>query len=206
MGLSNVGTQVPVVWSFSCDNNMLGTSDSIGETWMEDPDNRAVAHYGSTVPSGTDANHELDRQMFRAVYDLGLTTHAQAIKNAEAEMAAAEGEGNAWMYLLLGDPQMQIRRRNPLNIKFVLPEYVSICKGAPCFLDISVLDEIGNPVPNALVAAYKGLKESTEVLDNRYTDAKGHVRIPASPASTGEIQLTFRDPSGNTAVAKVPVK
>ena len=40
----------------------------------------SYAHYGATVDSWTTQNHELDRQMFKAVYDLGLTTHAQAIE------------------------------------------------------------------------------------------------------------------------------
>ena len=201
--LNNLASQVPVLWSFACDNNMLGTSDSIGETWMMNANHRAVAHYGSTVPSYTDANHELDRQMFNAVYNTGLTTHAQAIEVAEANMAAAEGADNAWMYLLLGDPQMQIRRRNPLNINIRVRD-LAICKD--CFLEVSVFDAVGNPLPNALVAAYKGEGERVEVFANRYTDEKGYVKLPASPASAGTIVVTAADRAGNGAIASVAVR
>lgn len=193
-----------MLWSFACDNNMLGTSDSIGETWMVNANHRAVAHYGATVPSYTVANHELDRQMFKAVYDTGLTTHAQAIQVAEANMAAAEGADNAWMYLLLGDPQMQIRRRNPLNLSVIVRDYVAVCKD--CFLEVSVLDAAGNPLPNALVAAYKGEGERAEVFANRYTDEKGFVKLPASPATAGTILVTAVDRAGNSAMAKVAVR
>jgi hypothetical protein len=142
--------------------------------------------------------------MFKAVYDTGLTTHAQAIKVAEANMAAIAGADNAWMYLLLGDPQMQIRRRNPLNISIIVKDYVAICKD--CFLEVSVLDEVGNPLPNALVAVYKGNGDRSEVFANHYTNEKGYAMVPASPATAGTMLVTVSDRAGNSAMAKVAVR
>ena len=83
-----------------------------------------------------------------------------------------------------------------------LPTGVGFC----LYVKRSVLDEIGNPVPNALVAAYKGAKESAEVADNRYTDEKGNARILASAMSEGTIEVTVLDRNGNTGTAKVAVR
>jgi hypothetical protein len=69
-----------------------------------------------------------------------------------------------------------------------------------------VLDQVGNPLPNTLVAIYKGEGERAEVFANRYTDEKGFVKLPASPATVGTILVTAADRAGNTAVAKVAVR
>ena len=53
IGLANIGSQSPVVWSLACTNNDLNAADSIGEVWMKDPNNRAVSFYGAAVPSYT---------------------------------------------------------------------------------------------------------------------------------------------------------
>lgn len=205
-GLANLATQVPVVWSFACTNAALNTEDSIGEIWMEDINNRAVSFYGATVPSFTSQNHELDRQLFKAVYDTGLTIQSHAIKQAEDQMAALVGDDNAWMYLLLGDPEMKIRRRNPFNFKIDVPVAYKPCYGPGCYLNVSVLDEVGNPVPFVKVSAWKSADGKDEVLSNRYTDRGGRAQIPVSGVTAGEMTVIFADDAGNTASRKVAVR
>ncbi len=206
--------RAPVMWSFACDNSALGTEDCIAEAWMEQTGaDGAVSHYGSTVPSGTDENHELDRQMFKAVYDLGLTTESQAIQHAEAQMRVLAGHtwDNSWMYLLLGDPDMQIRRRNPIKWDIVEPPILPVCVAPPCYLDILVKDPLGNPIPDLLVGAYKpagmappssgsaaAVAATEEVFDNRYTDANGLAHIPAEPSTPGTLDYTVGDEQGNS--------
>lgn len=205
--LGNLATQVPVVWSLACSNASLTSEDSIGEIWMEDNNNRAVAFYGATVPSYTDQNHELDRQLFKAVYDSGLTIHSHAIKQAEDQMAGIIGSSNAWMYLLLGDPEMKIRRRNPLPFKIDVPAEYKPCYGPGCFLNVLVLDEVGNPAPFVKVAAWKNLTGGKdEILANRYTDRSGKAQIPVSGITAGNLVLSFTDDAGNSAVRKIAVR
>lgn len=91
---------------------------------MEKADGDAVRDYGATVPSGTTQNHELDRRIFKGVYDLDLVTQSHAIEYAEAQMDVVVGSGNAWLHLLLGTPDMQIRRHNPNSIEFTIPEFI----------------------------------------------------------------------------------
>lgn len=210
LGLANLAAQVPVVWSLACTNSALGTEDSIGEIWMEDSNNRAASFYGSTVASYTSQNHELDRQLFKAVYDTGLTIQSHAIKQAEEQMATIMGsEDNAWMYLLLGDPEMTIRRRNPINWKITVPAEYKPCYGPGCFLNVTVLDEIGNPAPFVKVAAWKTStadRFKNEIQSNRYTDKYGRAQIPVSGVTAGKLVVTLTDDAGNNATRTVVVR
>jgi hypothetical protein len=204
--LTNTIPRVPVVWSFACDNSKLTTSDSIAEYWMESTSSRAVSHYGATIPSFTTQNHELDRRMFKAVYDLGLTTQSHAIQYAEDQMSSIVGSANAWMYLLLGDPDMQIRRRNPLDWVIKIPEYLEICRGPGCYLNVSIFDKIGNPVQGARVAVWKAGKEHDEVFNNRYTDGRGEASILVNPTSAGKMYYSIKDEAGNTQMGVIKVQ
>ena len=213
--LSNLSPRTPVVWSFACSNSDLdlggscaggdcGTTtsdDSIAEIWMEKVDSAAVSYYGATVPSRTDQNHVLDEWMFLSVYDEGLTKQSHAIRRAEAQMASLVGDSNAWMYLLLGDPDMDVRRRNPMNFEVMRPQNVNICSSLDCLLEFQVLDDVGNPVPDALIGLWKEGPSGGgdgEVFVNGYTDSQGIVRLEASASTVGEIQFSVRIEGGNS--------
>lgn len=195
-------TLTPVVWSFSCTNSNLNSSDCIGETWLEDDGQGGggVAHYGSTVVSGTGQNHVLDEKMFEAVYDRGLRTHSHAIAWAEGEMADAASGNNSWMYMLLGDPFMKIRTKAPKQLTLVMPDEIEVCTGPNCFMTIAVQDQGGFPVPGILVSVYKpGLPNGPdEIFWNGYTGTGGTVVVPGGPTTLGKICVTGRDDEGNT--------
>lgn len=203
--LANPVARSPVVWSFACSNAHLSTNDSISEIWMRQPNRGAVSYYGATVPSSTSQNHVLDQWMFKAVYDEGLVTQSHAIERAEAQMAALSGSGNAWMYLLLGDPDLQIRRRNPLELRIDLERQWRLC-AAPCKLVLTVLDEKGRPVPEALVGLWKtGPTGADEVFVNRYADKNGRVTLEASPTTAGKLFYAVEDGQGNSLFGSVEV-
>lgn len=207
-GLSNPLSRSPVVWSFACTNARLDTNDAIAEQWMELAGAGAVSYFGATRTSYTDQNHELDKWMFRAVFDEGMLTQSHAIKFAEAEMAANIGSDNAWMYLLLGDPDMKIRTRNPLSIQIKIPDLVKICKF--CELPIQVFDPKGNPMSNALVGLWKPAarelpNQPGETWVNGYTDANGHVSLPYSALSGGNLYYAVEDEYGNAVFDAIPV-
>jgi hypothetical protein len=205
--LFNPGAHAPVIWSFACTNSDLGSSDSVGERWLQ-TEARAVSHYGATVPSYTHQNHELDRQMFKAVYDASLTAQGRAIEYGEAQMGTLSGGSeNAWMYLLLGDPEMRIRRGRILNFSVLMPQVVSTCPNGGCQLQVKVQNAQGLPLAGVLVSAFKqGGTRGDDVFDNRYTDAEGVALVPASPATPGTLQVTFRDLAGNDAQGTIEVR
>ena len=215
--LSNTSPQTPVVWSFACSNSALDeggscaggscsttpADDSIAEIWMEKEDSGSVSYYGATVPSRTNQNHVLDEWMFLAVYDEGLVKQSHAIRRAEAQMAALSGSRNAWMYLLLGDPDMDIRRRNPISIEIWRPELYRICDFGDCRLELTVIDAAGNPIPGARVGIWKedpsGRSEG-EVFTNGYTDVNGRVELEAAAQTEGEIHFSVRLEGGDGAI------
>jgi hypothetical protein len=199
--LANPLSRAPVVWSFACTNARLDTSDAVAEEWMGLADAGAAAYYGATRTSYTDQNHVLDEWMFRAVYDEGVLTQSHAIERGESQMAALTGSRNAWMYLLLGDPDMKIRTRSPSNIVIKTPESIKICKG--CDLPIYVKDERGNPVRNALVGLWKPAVRDIsggagETWVNGYTDKQGYIALPYTALTTGELFYSVEDTEGNS--------
>ena len=206
--LSNPLSRSPVVWSFACTNSRLDTDDSVAEEWMELADAGASSYYGATRTSYTSQNHVLDEWMFRAVYDEGLLTQSHAIERGEAQMAALSGSANAWMYLLLGDPDMKIRTKNPLSFELKIPELIEICRF--CELPIQVFDVRGNPVSNALVGLWKPAAKDLpnqpgETWVNGYTDHNGYVSLPYSALTGGKLYYTVEDEYGNAVFDAIPV-
>jgi hypothetical protein len=197
-----------VVWSFACTNAYLDANDSIAENWMEQVGAGSVSYYGATRTSYTSQNHVLDEWMFKAVYDEGLTTQSHAIQRGEAQMAALSGSENAWMYLLLGDPDMQIRTKNPLNFTIKIPELIKVCRF--CELPVQVFDPRGNPLANALVGLWKPAASSKpnqpgETWVNGYTDSKGFVSLPYSALTAGSMYYSVEDDLGNAQFNAIKV-
>ena len=212
----NNAPMTPVVWSLACSNQALDTEDCIGETWMGTATRRAVSHYGATQDSDHNENNALDVRLFEAVWDLDITTESQAIAYAEQKMYSDAGDRNTWLYLLLGDPDLQIRRRPPKPWLVINNSVVSLCTSGQCQLDFQILDAgTGAPLANVLVAAWKPAAAAAggssiagggdEVFDNRYTDANGIASLVASPTTTGSITFTVQDREGNASQGSIEV-
>ncbi len=213
LGIGNA-TALGVVWAFDCWNNDIshtgGTIDSLGEAWMEVPGSGAVAHYGSSAVSGTQQNHELDRRMFEAVFDRGLLRHGQAIAWAEARAVDTAPGLNPWMYLLLGDPSMTLRREDAAPLVLSFPSEVPVCpSGGPCQpIVVRVTDAAGTPIEGALVALHQGGPpgEPPTLLVNAYTDGSGSASFPQGPTGlAGHIDVTGSDPCGNESQGSLGV-
>ena len=197
----------PAVWSFACTNAKLSSEDCIAEKWMEKGDYGAISYYGSTVASYTSQNHELDRQMFQALYDEGLNIQAQTIEFGEERMASLADYHNAWMYLLLGDPSMRIRTSGPLGWEVVIPEEIIFDPEIPYELDLLLLgnDQVD---PDVLFSVYKpaGARDEDEVFDNTYTDASGRATLLIQPQTEGMLYYALRGPGGEAVYDSIPVR
>ncbi|MFT7464097.1 MAG: hypothetical protein ACI9EF_002446 [Pseudohongiellaceae bacterium] len=203
LALNNPWT-LPVVWAFDCWNNRLdfgsGSVDSIGETWLETVNRGAVAHYGSTDLSGTAQNHELDRRMFAALYDIGITRQGPAIAWAEQQMADIQPGSNSWMYLLLGDPAMRVRRTNPEELVLDMPAEITVSGTTPVPIDITVRGISGTPKPGVLVTLFQaGPPGQPPLLQlSAYTGSNGTATFPNGPTSLEYgVHGTGSDPQGN---------
>ncbi len=211
-GLLN--THTPVVWGIACSNAKLSSTDCFAEHWMEQGANGAVSFYGATQASFTSANHELDKRLFRGVYDEGLVVQSHAIENAEWWVETGYSSDNPWMYLLLGDPEMSIRRSNPMPFSVLVPNQIPACPDCPTTppFDWIVLDDQNNPVPNAKVSAVQFGSQSShaaaarnDVQVNRYSDAAGVARLPLPGLAEGVLVYSVTDDAGNSITGSIPV-
>jgi hypothetical protein len=222
LSLTNPINRAPVVWGITCTNSRILGEDAIAEVWMEQPEHGSVSYYGATFPSWAGQNRETMRLLFEAVFDLGIVTQSHAIEYAEARTTELlysdyhETGPNAWVYNLLGDPDMQIRRQTPPVYTIVLPDVVPVCATPPCNIAVQVLDNWGQPVPGVLIGLWKPASpiartstavasQSDEVFDNRYTDPNGYAVIPASAMTEGWLYYAADDGSGGAVLDSVAV-
>ncbi len=217
-----------VVWSIACGNLYLPTGDCFGEHWLSRQATRgAVSFYGAGGSGNTTINHELYRRMFSTLFDEGYTVQGQLIARAELLTGLKYGATNPFMYYLLGDPEMRIRRSNPSCLPSGSPwitnkpAYVFCCAGKVSLSDLSVATPSGAPVPGVMVSLWKpGAAPDTttssaggwtlthggdEVLVNGYTGPDGSVRLEADSLSEGMLYLTFSDDEGNVVLDSILV-
>jgi hypothetical protein len=105
----------PIVASIACQTGRIKYDDCLGERLMAHPQG-AVAFYGATLNTHTEENHVRAKALFRAVYEFGEQHLGRAL-NLVDELSEQPGWGvfdwwdNVYSYLLLGDPEMTIRRK-----------------------------------------------------------------------------------------------
>jgi hypothetical protein len=202
--------KTPVVLSIACVNNDIsglynGGTDAIGEAWMKTTE-RAVAHFGATDGSERDANDILDLELFETIYEDGHAILGEAIAGAQLATIIASpdfGEFNAWLYLLLGDPELEVWREPPPPL--VLSGHPAQVPTGPSIFVVQVHHGSGLrsvPVPFAIVSLYK----NGEVIVNRYTDLNGQAEIPIDPTSPGTMHVTAYTDLGPEGVGLAEVQ
>jgi len=191
LGVTNAPA-TPVVWSLACDTGNINANDCMAENWMSHGSSGSVAVYAATRPAYIAGNVVLNRELFKAVFDKGITTHAKAIEWAESKCTPVDNVYNELEYLLLGDPEMEIRRANvPVNFDgpFILfhPPIVTVgcdfgwdccpqCTGTP--FDVVVKDPLGAPVQGVMVTLFK---EPPAPAAAGASAASAQRRSPATP-------------------------
>jgi hypothetical protein len=131
-------TAFPIVYSIACQNGRIRNNESLAESWMSRMNAGAVAHWGASVNSYTTENHERAKGIFRALYESGFSRLGPALSEAERISHVATGGGDAWdnntfAYLLLGDPELTVRKKSVSGFKlgWVITNLVS---GAAIYL------------------------------------------------------------------------
>lgn len=214
--LGNDGDVLPIVWSFACTNGNIaveggGTTDCLGESWLENENIGGVAFYGATDLTLTAFNHDLDATLFKQVWDNGIVVHGQALDFTETLMTLAGWTGkDAARYLLLGDPSMTIRRDRPDPISFVLtiPPGFGATDGGESF-DISIdALQAGLGLGGAQVSLYKASAipgAGDELLTNTYTGDGGRADFVLTGLTPGVLHWSIQDGLGNIATGEVEV-
>ncbi|QDU66117.1 C25 family cysteine peptidase [Engelhardtia mirabilis] len=218
IGPSMVSPMNPVVWAITCTNSNIRWSedtddDCINEVWMEASEG-GVAAYGATQTTSTTPNHKLNEELFRMVFDKGITTHAKAIELAEQSIWATwPGHKNPWAYMLLGDPSMTIRRGLVLNLGLLnVPSKIILGQQGPQgeqFLSLKGTTVADGFNDDGLVSAYKAsflAGAPDEVLGAWWLDGLGNVSVPVPITTPGTLYLTIRDGNGNMTRKEVVVE
>jgi len=197
----------PIVYSIACQNNRINQDDCAGENWMSRAGGGAVAYYGASVNSYTDENHERAKGIFKAIYENGITRLGPAIAEAEIISSSTHGLDSAWesntfCYLLLGDPEMTIRR------KAVWPSWIPEIIVRPRIgrVQVLILDELKQPLPNLRV----NVVLTNRTILNGLTDENGELDLEVDPSQilrymvandeAGRVRVINSDTAAGTAV------
>ena len=207
----------PVIWSLACYTGLITTTNCFGEDWMRQDADGAVAFYGATGESWIWDNGIMAQRLFDAVFNQGITTHGIAIAFTEFATYLATGElDNPIEYLLLGDPEMHIRRANvsgspPYIIQ--IPPFVVAGPVRP--VDPHVRLPNGRPAVGVKVALWKKaapgaatrstVTAADEVLDNRYTDSNGDAHFDLTGLTPGTLFVTVVDEDANVLADSIAV-
>ena len=175
----------PVVFAINCLNSRLNRADCIAEDWMQRRNSGAVAHFGATVTSYTGENHERTKGIFRAFYESGFSRLGPALAEAERISLSTSGGGASWdsntfAYLLLGDPELTVRKKSVPGWK-VISEIAAYAK-IETFLRgvrLTVLDAADKPDP----AGFVRLVDTRGGFHNGFADVEGNVTFPTLPRS-----------------------
>ena len=138
VGLLANGIMTPVVLSIACGNSAVGEPECLGECWLKTTE-RAVAHFGATSGSSRTANDLLDLELFETIYEDHHAILSEAIAGAEMATIISHprrGEYNAWQYLLLGDPELEVWTEPPAPL--VITATASEIPPEPTILTINV--------------------------------------------------------------------
>jgi hypothetical protein len=187
-----------------------------------------VAFYGGDDLTGIGGNFFLESALFKAVFDKGIVIHGQALEYGEAN---GEDPYNSWKYLLLGDPEMHIRRHrvlDPTVTYWLLDRPVSIPGGVGGAFDVRVRTRQGIPVSGVQVSLWKAgagasvapapqdaaqrapgaarvTTTAPELLTNLYTGQDGYAHFQLPALTQGTLSVTVTDDDANQMSDQVSV-
>lgn len=199
------GDMTPVLFSISCLNMALDnpSGECLAEAFVKDDDS-AVAFLGATRGSYTTPNHEFDKDLFDAIGNEGIYNIGWILNDANTELLNRYGTGsiyvnNTKIYLWLGDPSLELWTGTPLSFVVTYPSTVSNA------ITVSVTNQKGANVANALVCLTKGDPIYPDVYVYGYTNALGLATFSFTPTSSGPMTVTvtkhnYRPHQGTTTV------
>ncbi len=179
-----------VGFGICCSNMKLDTGgDCLAESFLKE-DNAAIAYLSAWEPSYTEPNHVFDKSLFKAIYDVGVTTigYVENLANIDVHAYGSYGDANIRTYLWLGDPATDIWTLQPSPFSVGFPGAI-----APMEQEITVTVSLnGNPMQGAMVC----LAVEGEFSVYGYTDTSGAAILTVEPTHPCEMNLTVTGHNG----------
>ncbi len=184
----------PIVYAIACQNNRIKVDDCAGENWMSRVDGGSVAYYSASVNSYTSENHERAKGIFKAIYESGITHLGPALAEAEILSSSSYGNDQYWKsntfcYILLGDPEMTIRRSNVFAPTLLRTTFLATAGT----VQISVRDIFQNAVQGRRV----NLVLTDGSVLNGLTDESGEVVLPVDESLVTRIVILDENGGGS---------
>ncbi|MFH1313086.1 MAG: C25 family cysteine peptidase [Candidatus Eisenbacteria bacterium] len=187
-GLTNLD-MYPFVHSYSCVTGTYTVGECFAETWIRKIDKAGLAFWGSSVTSYWDEDDVLEKGVFQALFDDGLTWISGMLDQGKwylYEHYSGGGDTQRYyeMYNIIGDPSIDIWTDIPAPMSV---SHNSTCPVGAGTYAVNVGDAKG-PLADALVC----LDMPGEVYETAYTDINGDVTLILDPPPTvvGEMTLT----------------
>ncbi len=156
-------TVYPYVYSFACLTGEFDYGECFGETWLRTAHGGA-SYYGSSVTSYWDEDDILERRIFKAMFEDGLTKVTPMFDKGKAYLADYYGGFTPTvkryfeMYNLMGDPSLETLRQIPPDS--TAPEPVT---------DLATVDPTSNSVTLNWTAPYDSTFGGVTTYDVRYS-------------------------------------
>ncbi|MBN2055124.1 hypothetical protein JW905_09385, partial [bacterium] len=184
--LSN-GLYMPHTFNICCENAWIDSAqETICEAWMNagsDGTGGAVTALGASRDSYTVPNHDFDKRLYTALFDEGINSIGYLINAGRETMIDMGDLGiyNTYIYLLLGDPALDVYTLAPMELEVDYPDAIPM---GPVDLEVNVA-VAGVPVPDARVCCTK----EGEISEVAYTNAFGVAVVSIEPLTPGYIQV-----------------
>ena len=187
-------TFYPVVFNVACLNgNHTLSYNCLCESWMAAEGVGASGNLGASASSYTTPNNTLDRNLYWAVYDDGITCAGEAVDAAKVVMIntyPSYGLTNARMYHWFGDPAQDIFTCDENGSPFALSLSGPTAIGPGSQNLTYTVNVGGSPESGVLVTASDGVGDHPDDPEGFY--AQGTTN------SSGQISLSVTAVTGDT--------
>jgi hypothetical protein len=193
-GLAN-GEKFTFVTSIGCGVAMFASGESFGETWLElgtlaNP-RGAAAFIGPAGNTHTAYNNNIDRGIYKGMFQEGMDTPGQALLRGKLYMYNVFGGGDSYVsyhykiYCVLGDPSIHIWKDVPHAVTVSYPATIPFGNN---LVQFSVnLTSLEQPVANAVVCV-----TGNDIFATGITDANGITLLEISGESPETLTVTVR--------------
>ncbi|MCX6272733.1 MAG: C25 family cysteine peptidase [Bacteroidetes bacterium] len=210
----NNGEKLTFVTSIGCGVAQFTVSggNCFGEEWLKlgttTSGRGAIAFVGPTSNTHTAYNNQIDRGIYKGMFQEGMDTPGQALLRGKLNMYNVFGSTDPWVeyqyrvFHVLGDPSVHIWKDVPYAVNVGYPTTVPLGFSQPSFS--VTYASTGLPVKNAEVCL-----TGSSLFTTGYTDSLGIVTLDITTTSIETLSLTVRGGNvipflGNITVSQGP--